>query len=323
MQREIFFLAHPYDKNMVTFALESGVDGIIAEEAHIKDVQALGRARTITLETVDFITLKTKDDETRAIEVLRQGGKAILKEGWEIIPVENIIAQSNDLGLEVSSLEQAHLACGILQRGVKTLVVLPEAYTTLKSIVKEVKLDQGIIELIAAEITAVQSVGLGHRVCVDTTSLLEKGQGMLVGNSSGFTFLVHAETEANPYVNSRPFRINAGSVHSYALLPNDRTAYLEELKPGHEVLVVNADGTSTISMVGRAKIEVRPLLLITAQHGDQKGQLFVQNAETIRMVKQDGEPVSVVDLGVGDRIISRIDMAGRHFGMRVEEDIIE
>jgi 3-dehydroquinate synthase II len=39
---------------------------------------------------------------------------------------------------------------------------------------------------------------------------------MLVGNSSAFTFLVNAETESNPYVAPRPFRINAGAVHAYA-----------------------------------------------------------------------------------------------------------
>ena len=84
-------------------------------------------------------------------------------------------------------------------------------------------------------ITSIKAAGLGHRVCVDTMSMLKKGQGMLVGNSSAFTFLVHAETESNPYVAARPFRVNAGAVHAYAVMPGDRTSYLEELSSGDEV----------------------------------------------------------------------------------------
>ncbi|MBN9339690.1 MAG: hypothetical protein J0H52_06380, partial [Comamonadaceae bacterium] len=72
-------------------------------------------------------------------------------------------------------------------------------------------------------------------------SMLKKGQGMLVGNSSAFTFLVHAETESNPYVAARPFRVNAGAVHAYAVMPGDRTNYLEELASGDEVLVPAPD----------------------------------------------------------------------------------
>ncbi len=35
---------------------------------------------------------------------------------------------------------------------------------------------------------------------------------------------------------------------------------------------------------GRVKVEVRPMLLITAEAGGRSGQVFLQNAETIRVV---------------------------------------
>ena len=41
------------------------------------------------------------------------------------------------------------------------------------------------------------------------------------------------------------------------------------------------------------------------------------------MVRADGRPVSVVDLQVGDKVLCRTDQAGRHFGMRITEDIKE
>ena len=56
---------------------------------------------------------------------------------------------------------------------------------------------------------------MGDRVCVDTCANMGLGEGMLVGNSSGGLFLVHAESLENPYVAPRPFRVNAGPVHAY------------------------------------------------------------------------------------------------------------
>ena len=146
---------------------------------------------------------------------------------------------------------------------------------------------------------------------------------MLVGNSSAFTFLVHAETENNEYVAARPFRINAGAVHAYTQLPHDKTTYLEELSSGDEVLIVNHDGSTSIAIVGRCKTEVRPMLLIKAEVNGVEGAVFLQNAETIRVVDTKGTPISVVKLKKGDEILVRTDIAGRHFGMRIEEEIKE
>lgn len=53
------------------------------------------------------------------------------------------------------------------------------------------------------------------------------------------------------------------------------------------------------------------------------GQVFLQNAETIRVTGIDGTPISVVNLKPGDEILCRTDVAGRHFGMRICEDIKE
>ncbi|NCC25843.1 MAG: 3-dehydroquinate synthase II family protein [Deltaproteobacteria bacterium] len=323
MQRTIIFSAVPFDKNLVTLALESGVDGILVEDERAGDVSALGLTTVHRLSETVLIDLKSKEDEERAVSSLSGGALTILGKGWEIIPVENILAQAQGLGLEVESLDRAILAAGILEVGVETIIVLPQAAHELKDIVAQFKTRQGQVDLETAVVTEVRPTGLGHRVCVDTLSILRPGQGMLVGNTSAFCFLVHAETEANPYVAPRPFRINAGSVHAYAALPGDKTAYLEELGPGREVLIVGADGQSHKGVVGRAKTEIRPMLMITAQVGERHGCIFLQNAETIRLVRPGGDSVSVVSLKPGDEILCRLDQAGRHFGMRIKEEIHE
>ncbi|MFO7803071.1 MAG: 3-dehydroquinate synthase II [Desulfovermiculus sp.] len=325
MSCKIYVRAFPFDKSLVTQALEAGADGILTDEDHASDVLALCRTQVLTPADLVLIHIDGPEDEEHAAQALLAGHKVVLTQGWEIIPVENLLARnaSGLLGLEVSGPDQARLAQGILERGVDFVVFVPEEMAGLKPLLQELKMNQEHMELETAEVIEIRSVGLGHRVCVDTCSVLYIGQGLLVGNSSTFTFLVHAETESNPYVAARPFRINAGAAHAYVRLPEDRTAYLQELGAGQEVLVVDAQGQTQTATVGRAKVEVRPLLLITAQSASSTGHIFVQNAETIRLVRPDGRPVSVVSLQPSDQILCRTDTAARHFGMRIQENIEE
>ena len=319
----IYFKSVPFSKNDVTLALESGVDGVIVPSGSVESVASLSRIPAIAEEDMPSMAMASKADEEAIRDALNAGRKAVLARGWEIIPVENLLAQCDNVIAEAASLEEAVLASGILQRGVQGIVVLPEAIGQLKEIVAACKTCREQESLDVAEIVRIEPAGLGHRVCVDTMSMLKRGQGMLVGNSSAFTFLVHAETEHNEYVASRPFRVNAGAVHAYVRLPGDRTTYLSEVTAGTEVLVVDSEGKTSVATTGRVKVEVRPMLLIEAKAGGKTGAVFLQNAETIRLTAPDGTPVSVVALKPGDKVLCRLDEAGRHFGMRIKEDIQE
>lgn len=324
MALQIFLQVIPFEKSLATLGLESGLDGLLVSPEDTDAVLKLGRTNVLTPENLAYHTLQNKQDEQLAAQDLESQKQVLLKKGWEVIPVENLLAlNQGSLGLEVQDLQQARLAAGILEKGVDFLVVLPQARSELKEIVQELKLSQGMLQLEPARITSIKQAGLGHRVCVDTCSLLQTGQGLLSGNSSSFTFLVQAETEENPYVAARPFRINAGGVHAYVLQPGDRTSYLEELKAGQEVLIVDHLGQTRLATVGRVKVEVRPMLLITAQTESTSGQIFLQNAETIRLVRPDGTPVSVVHLMENDEVLCHTDSAGRHFGLRIQENIRE
>ncbi len=117
--------------------------------------------------------------------------------------------------------------------------------------------------------------------------------------------------------------MNAGAVHAYTLLPDGRTAYLTDLAAGDKVLIVEHTGTTREVIVGRAKIERRPLLLVEAKAGDAEVSLVLQNAETIRLVAEDGGAISVARLAVGDRVLGSVTEGGRHFGIAVAETILE
>lgn len=323
----VFFRSVPFDKNDVTLALEAGVDGIIVPAENTGTVSGLARCEVWPDEETHFVKLDAKADEEAALAAMRKSEKIVLASGWEIIPVENLLAQSDAVFAEAEDVEMARLAAGILERGVTGIVVPAASAGKIREIVAQCKISAGHEHLLRARVTAVRATGLGHRVCLDTLSLMHRGQGMLVGNSSAFTFLVHAETEHNEYVASRPFRVNAGGVHAYVRLPGDKTTYLGEVRAGDELLLVDSSGDSSIAILGRVKIEVRPMLLVEAEVEDdgnrKKGSIFLQNAETIRLTAPDGTPISVVSLKPGDEVLCRLDEAGRHFGMRVKEDIRE
>jgi len=189
------------------------------------------------------------------------------------------------------------------------------------------------IELTKAKILSIQSIPESERVCVDTTSLLNIGEGFLVGSTAAGFLLIHSETFETQFVASRPFRVNSGDVSAYVLVPDDdpekiyRTNYLSELKGGKKVLAVNFKGEARIVSVGRVKIETRPMLRfeLEAMKGDKKIPIscICQNAETIRLVNLSGKAKSVVDMKVGDEVLVHIGPGATHFGTAIKETIIE
>ena len=69
----------------------------------------------------------------------------------------------------------------------------------------------------------IKEVGMGERACVDTASMLKQGEGLLVGNQANFMFLLHNESAGSGFTSPRPFRVNAGAIQCYTLLPNCHT----------------------------------------------------------------------------------------------------
>jgi 3-dehydroquinate synthase II len=329
--KEFILDARNVPKAVITTAIESGVDFILIKEEQANDIKKLGRVKLIIQDkegnlSDDFVIVKieNKADEEKAANLAKSGKKVIVETtDWTIIPLENLIAQSPNIYSIVKNSEEAKTSVGILEKGVKGIVLRTTDMNEVKKVAKVIKEDTEKLNFIKAKVTAIKPIGMGDRVAVDTTSLLKRGEGMLVGNSSAGMILVHGETEESEYVASRPFRVNAGAVHMYTRVPNGKTTYLSELSAGKEVMIYDFNGNGRIVYVGRAKVERRPMLLIEAEYEGKKLSAVLQNAETIRVVKPDGTPISVVDLKVGDEIVGYVEEAGRHFGMKVEETILE
>lgn len=278
-----------------------------------------------------FADIGSKTDEDI---VINYGGYfdyiLISLENWKIIPLENIISRlkgKTQIYAEPATLQDISAFHSTLEIGVDGIIIHEGFREDIEEIIELCKKTTPHLSLSTAEIISVEYAGEGDRVCIDTTSILEHGEGMLVGSLSNHLFLIHSESIENDFVNSRPFRVNAGAVHAYVLDEHGNTKYLSEISSGTRLLAVNYRGDTRIVTVGRVKIERRPMLLIKAKYASNDiseiASTIVQNAETIRFVSPEGNPVSVADLRKRDKILILRQKGGTHFGVRVSESIIE
>jgi 3-dehydroquinate synthase II len=275
------------------------------------------------------IIIQGKEDENAAVQAAELGVNYVIIDcpDWRVIPLENLIARvsgKSKLIAEVTNAQDAQLVLETLELGTDGVLLKTSSPDELTKTSAVVKRQIPKISLVPAKVVVVTQIGTGARVCVDTCDLMEVGEGMLVGSQSAGLFLVEGEVHENPYVASRPFRVNAGPLSMYTLGSQQNTRYLSELKAGDEVLIVNREGKVRKTNVGRAKTEMRPLLLIEAEVQDRKIKTILQNAETIRLVTPKGS-TPVTTLKQGDEVLVHIAAkGGRHFGVSVpEERVIE
>ena len=256
---------------------------------------------------------------------------------WKMIPIENIIAACDGgptkVAARISSAEQVLGAAFALQVGVDALLVdektLPTALIaksqrgekTVESVSENTTQEMILSKL---EVIEVREGGVGDRVCVDLTSMLELGEGMIVGSSSNSMILVHGETVESEFVPIRPFRVNAGAAHSYIMMADGTTSYLSELKMGDEVMVANSDGISRSCTVGRVKIEKRPFILFRWKNeNDNEAGVLLQQAETVRLISESRELVSITELVPGTLLLGWTGGAGRHVGQTISAEVEE
>jgi 3-dehydroquinate synthase class II len=244
----------------------------------------------------------------------------------------------------VDEVNQALNAFGTLESGIDVLYRSTNV-KDIKQLDKEIEeILRGRMELVPAEVIEVHHTGLGHRVCVDTTTLMTAKEGMIIGSTGYGGIFVCSETHYLPHMNLREFRCNAGGVMSYVWGPSNIAIYLSECKAGTRLLAVDTDGHTRVVTVGRAKIERRPLLLIVCrvlrkdipashlQHLGAKAEdfpeevlikTFLQNDWHVRIMGADKKVRNSTLVRPGDKLLAYVDKPGRHTGIEVPESIVE
>ena len=320
----------PWNLELAQAAMENGADALWIPPGMQSEVKKMGIIPTVA-EDGDFVLgrdvvvkeIRKKQDEEEICNLALSKKVVVRGRDWTIIPLENLLSKTDHLFVEIDQLHEGQTSFGILEKGVEGVVINNPDPDAARHILLMLKEQEEKLELLTARIKCVKPLGSGDRVCVDTCSSMVSGEGMLVGNSSQALFLIPSENVENPFINTRPFRVNAGPVHAYIRMADGQTKYLSEIRTGDRVLIVNFEGKSYPAVVGRAKVERRPLVLIEAEEKGQTISVILQNAETIRLIQPDGKAVSLIDLREGGEVLVYREKGGRHFGVQIDETIIE
>lgn len=248
------------------------------------------------------------------------------------IPLELVIAEFQRSRAAIfkeivdpDAIEDMFASLGTMEVGAAGLVFTPRTLEQMSRALPFIRRSASPkLQLETASITASRGVGMGHRACVDLVTLFGPDEGILVGSTSQGGLLCCAEVFPLPYMESRPFRINAGGVHSYVYGPNNRTSYITELRAGQSCLVVDTKGETRIAPLGRVKIEVRPLRLLScAFKSGEQIELIMQDDWHVRVFGGDGSVANLTNLRIGDELMAYRTEPGRHVGIQVSEFIRE
>ena len=293
-----------------------------------------------------FVVIKDGATQRQAVSLIGSVEWLLVEcEDWSMIPLENLIAARRGSPTKIAAMltspMQAQGAGFALEEGVDALVV--DNNSTMIDAALSVQAQRtepenrepdrtetyDHLDLVLLEITAVEEAGLGERYCLDFLASFQVGEGILVGSSASAMFLVHSETIPSSFVPTRPFRVNAGSPHSYVLMADGSTKYMAELNSGDRVLAVNAEGNARPITLGRVKIEQRPMVKVTAVEPEHDGRnpneshVFMQQAETVRLMTDGAEPISVTLLSPQVSVYGKIGHGARHIGTSVTSSVEE
>ncbi|GAA3492567.1 MULTISPECIES: 3-dehydroquinate synthase II [Streptomyces] len=269
-------------------------------------------------------------------ETLEEACASGRQEKWSVllfrdptkIPLEIVIAAAaratGSLITVAQDVEEAEIIFGVLELGSDGVLMAPARVGDATALRQAAETGVPDLELVELEVTATAHVGMGERACVDTATYFRKDEGILVGSHSKGMILCVSETHPLPYMPTRPFRVNAGAIHSYTLAKDERTNYLSELKAGSKITAVDIHGKTRLVTVGRVKIETRPLLSIDAVGRDGRtANLILQDDWHVRVLGPGGTVLNSTELKPGDKVLGYLPVADRHVGYPIEEFCLE
>jgi 3-dehydroquinate synthase II/3-amino-4-hydroxybenzoic acid synthase len=248
------------------------------------------------------------------------------------IPLELVIAslQSTRTVLikEIQNpddVDDAVVSLGVMEVGADGVMYSPQKHELLEAFGRKLHASRSEqLGLEPATVTRSEPIGMGYRSCIDLATLFDPKEGMIVGSTSQGGILCCPEVYFLPYMETRPFRVNAGGVHSYVYNAEGRTNYMSELSAGSSVLIVGMDGKTRKAPVGRMKTELRPLRLIEARFaGGETINVILQDDWHVRVFSTEGLPLNITELKAGSVVMAHKARPGRHVGIKIDENIIE
>jgi len=295
-----------------------------------------------------IVDVSTKDGQDEALAAVGSVDwiLADCSGDWKMIPAENLIVAAKSTGTRLAFVVQDEKdVVGLvraLELGVDALCVQPDVsfWNDVIKARQERNQSQSASDSTQPEMEpqvvlgkcyrSEKSAVVADRVCVDLVQALSPLEGCWVGSSAKILALILSEAATSSLVPSRPFRVNAGPVHSYILMGDGKTTkYLCELEAGDEVVVYDSKTDSSRSIaIGRLKVEVRPCLMVNlANDNGDKSQVFLQQAETVRLGQGGESFIRVTELSSNPEesvpILLRCSVSGTHIGKAYTGKVVE
>lgn len=175
------------------------------------------------------------------------------------------------------------------------------------------------MELAYGTVAQITDMGEGTRVELDFVDVLGSSEGVLVGDTARGFLCVLGETRSTDTYPPRPFRVNAGAIHQYVYMGDNKTKYLSEVKAGDRIVITDGKNERLVS-VGRVKIEKRPFKKIILDGGISA---TLQDADSV-FIMGNGNPVHLKDVKEQEEIAYlKAENYARHKGEAIEEEIEE
>jgi 3-amino-4-hydroxybenzoic acid synthase len=237
-------------------------------------------------------------------------------------PTRTVLIKEID---DPTDVDDAIVSLGVMEVGADGVMYSPVEHRQLDALLERLdSVHMPELALEVATITRCVPIGMGYRSCLDLTTLFTAEEGLLVGSTSQGAILCCPEVFFLPYMELRPFRVNAGAVHSYVYNSGNRTDYMTEYRAGSPVMVTDIRGKTRRATIGRVKTEVRPLRLIEAElPGSRMINIIMQDDWHVRVFSDAGQPANITELAPGCKVLAYGATPGRHVGIAVDEHIIE
>ena len=175
------------------------------------------------------------------------------------------------------------------------------------------------MELAYGTVAQITDMGEGTRVELDFVDILGSSEGVLVGDTARGFLCVLGETRSTDTYPPRPFRVNAGAIHQYVYMGDNKTKYLSEVKAGDRIVITDGKNERLVS-VGRVKIEKRPFKKIILDKGISA---TLQNADSVFIMGKE-TPVHFMEVQEKTEIAyMKAESFARHKGEVIEEEIEE
>ena len=136
-----------FDKKIVTTAIESGSDALLANNSDIAAIKKLSVINVIAPKgdivlgkDLLEIEINNRDEETKAMALAKKRKLIVKIKNWKIIPLEDLVASHPDnIFTYVKDSKEAKIALTVLEKGVAGIVLNTTSLNEIKKVAKVVK----------------------------------------------------------------------------------------------------------------------------------------------------------------------------------------